>query len=128
MSVAVLSASLLLIVLIPMASCSHAQDSTKDSVEIGQRAPDFELPVVGENRFLNLRDEYRQGPVVVIVLRGYPGYQCPLCKSQFNAVVNRAKALEAETGRVVLVYPGKTEQLSLAAGKINSPIAHWAVG
>ena len=91
MSVAVLSASLLLIVLIPMASCSHAQDSTKDSVEIGQRAPDFELPVVGENRFLNLRDEYRQGPVVVIVLRGYPGYQCPLCKSQFNAVVNRAR-------------------------------------
>ena len=69
MSVAVLSASLLLIVLIPMASCSHAQDSTKDSVEIGQRAPDFELPVVGENRFLNLRDEYRQGPVVVIVLK-----------------------------------------------------------
>ena len=115
MSVAVLSASLLLIVLIPMASCSHAQDSTKDSVEIGQRAPDFELPVVCENRFLNLRDEYRQGPVVVIVLRGYPGYQCPLCKSQFNAVVNRAKALEAETGRVVLVYPGKTEQLAKQA-------------
>ena len=120
MSVAVLSASLLLLVLIPMASCSHAQDSTKDSVEIGQRAPDFELPLVGENRFLNLQDEYRKGPVVVIVLRGYPGYQCPLCKNQFNAVVNRAKALEAETGLVALVYPGKTEQLAKQAERFLS--------
>ena len=79
MSVAVLSASLLLIVLIPLASCSHAQDSTIDSVEIGQRSQTSSYPL-SENRFLNLRDEYRRGPVVVIVLRGYPGYHYPLAK------------------------------------------------
>ena len=105
----------LLILLMPPANSLQGQESSQTPPEIGQRAPDFELPLVGQNKFLNLRDEYRDGPVVVIVLRGYPGYQCPLCKNQFNAVVNRAKALASETDRVVLVYPGNTDQLAKQA-------------
>lgn len=101
----------LLISVAPTALPLRAQGISQRQPGVGQRAPNFELPLVGEKRFLNLRDEYRGGPVVVIVLRGYPGYQCPICKSQFNAVVNRAKALSAETKCVVLVYTGKADQL-----------------
>jgi len=101
--------------MMPTANSLPGQEASQTPPEIGQRAPDFELPLVGQNKFLNLRDEYRDGPVVVIVLRGYPGYQCPLCKNQFNAVVNRAKALASETDRVVLVYPGNTDQLAKQA-------------
>ncbi|MGI9474147.1 MAG: redoxin family protein [Rubripirellula sp.] len=75
--------------------------------EIGERAVDFELPVVGEKSFLRLSDEYREGPVVVIVLRGYPGYQCPLCNRQVSSLANRVRALSNEAHRVILVYPGE---------------------
>ncbi|MAI72968.1 MAG: bacteriocin [Rhodopirellula sp.] len=101
----------LLITLIPTTNPLRGQGVPQNQTAIGQRAPDFELPLVGEKNYLSLRDEYHDGPVVVIVLRGYPGYQCPICKSQFNAVVNRAKALSSETKCVVLVYPDKTDQI-----------------
>lgn len=118
----------LLISLTPTAKSVPGQELSQTQPDIGQRAPAFELPLAGQKQFLNLRDEYRDGPVVVIVLRGYPGYQCPLCKNQFNAVVNRSKALASETNRVVLVYPGNTDQLAkhakrfLGSRKLPHPI------
>jgi hypothetical protein len=43
---------------------------------VGQRAPDFTLSTpTGEQ--LSLSALTSQGNVVLIVLRGYPGYQCP---------------------------------------------------
>ena len=101
----------LLLIWIPTANRLPAQGVPQNQPGIGQRAPDFELPLVGKKKFLSLRDEYRNGPVVVIVLRGYPGFQCPMCKNQFNSVVNRAKALSSKSKCVVLVYPGKADQL-----------------
>ena len=118
----------LLLTLIPTANPLRGQGVPQNQPGVGQRAPDFELPLVGQKKFLNLRDEYRDGPVVVIVLRGYPGYQCPICKNQFNAVVNRAKALSSESKCVVLVYPGKADQLEknskrfLGSRKLPHPI------
>lgn len=118
----------LLLNLLPTTNQLRGQSVSQSQPDIGQRAPDFELPLVGQKKFLNLRDEYRDGPVVVIVLRGYPGFQCPLCKSQFNAIVNRAKALSSETECVVLVYPGQAEQLDkhskrfLGSRKLPHPI------
>jgi len=118
----------LLLMLTPTANPLRGQGVPQNQPGVGQRAPDFELPLVGQKKFLSLRDEYRDGPVVVIVLRGYPGYQCPICKSQFNAVVNRAKALSSESKCVVLVYPGKADQLEknskrfLGSRKLPHPI------
>jgi len=118
----------LLLMMTPTANPLRGQGVPQNQPGVGQRAPDFELPLVGQKKFLSLRDEYRDGPVVVIVLRGYPGYQCPICKSQFNAVVNRAKALSSESKCVVLVYPGKADQLEknskrfLGSRKLPHPI------
>ena len=83
--------------------------------KVGERAINFELPVVGEKRFLTLTDEYKEGPVVVIVLRGYPGYQCPLCNRQVSSLVNRARVLGNEAHRVILVYPGESSGLDRRA-------------
>ena len=74
--------------------------------EVGERAIDFELPVVGEKQFLRLSAEYQKGPVVVIILRGYPGYQCPICNRQVSSLANRARTLAKAAHRVILVYPG----------------------
>ncbi|KAA5540404.1 redoxin domain-containing protein [Roseiconus nitratireducens] len=84
-------------------------------LEVGAKAPDFELPVQGEETYLRLSDMLADGPVVVIFLRGYPGYQCGICNRQVGSLINRAAALGKATGnqprRVVLIYPGEEDRL-----------------
>lgn len=82
----------------PMASAS--------SPSVGQVAPNFDLPISGEEGSLALRDVLADGPAVVVVLRGYPGYQCRLCSFQLSELVRSARALRAKVAKVILVYPG----------------------
>ena len=78
---------------------------------IGDAAPDFKLPIVGEDEYLTLKEANESGPVVIVVLRGYPGYQCPLCNQQVGAFANRAAALAKLAKKVILVYPGEASML-----------------
>jgi peroxiredoxin len=80
-------------------------------LDVGDRAIDFELPIVGGEGLISLSDEYKKGGVVVIVLRGYPGYHCPICTQQLGSLANRAQTLAQETHRVILVYPGEKTSL-----------------
>ena len=80
-------------------------------LEVGEKAINFDLQVVGKDDFVELQDEYKQGPVVVVVLRGYPGSQCQLSNQQVGALINRARTLKDKVHRVILVYPGEKEDL-----------------
>ena len=82
-----------------------------NSLDVDDKAINFELPTVGEKSYVELREEFKQGPVVVVVLRGYPGYQCMMCSQQYGSLVNRAKALAKEAHRVIVVYPGEPSEL-----------------
>ena len=88
------------------AACAVAAEEGEPP-PIGERAIDFDLPVVGGDGFVKLSKEYDEGNVVVVVLRGYPGSQCPFCSRQLSGLLNRAKALAQEAHRVILVYPGE---------------------
>jgi peroxiredoxin len=87
----------------------------KKAISEGDKAPDFELPIQGQDAYVTLSELVKDGPVAVIVLRGYPGYQCGICNRQVGSMVNRAKALGTAVGnkpnRVVLVYPGPEQGL-----------------
>jgi thioredoxin-dependent peroxiredoxin len=81
---------------------------------IGQLAPGFALnTLAGESVKLDALTS--QSRVVLIVLRGFPGYQCPLCTRQVNEFVARAKDFSAKGVRVVMVYPGPATQLQARA-------------
>jgi peroxiredoxin len=73
------------------------------------------LQIVGGEGLISLSDEYKKGGVVVIVLRGYPGYHCPICTQQLGSLANRAQTLAQETHRVILVYPGEKTSLERRA-------------
>ena len=96
--------------------------------EVGQRAIDFELTIVKGEGYLSLSDTYKEGPTVLIFLRGLPVYKCTIDASQVNALVNRAKVLAQSAHRVVLVYPGRAEGLErhaeqfLASRKLPEPL------
>jgi peroxiredoxin len=87
---------------------------TADIPKVGDKAPDFTLAQI-DGRKLTLSAELKSGPVVLIVGRGWVGYQCPFCNRQFNDFQKAAKEIEAAGARVVWVYPGPTEDVQKRA-------------
>ena len=81
---------------------------------VGETAPDFALDAISGNK-VKLSQVSRQGPVVLVLLRGYPGYQCPLCTVQVGQLIGRAKQIANAKARVLLVYPGPAEGLKARA-------------
>lgn len=90
-------------------SASSAAPAAKPPT-VGDEAKDFELPaLVGDPvKLSKLTDA---GPVVLVVLRGYPGYQCPLCNRQVTEYIGKADAFQKAGATVVFVYPGPGEKL-----------------
>ena len=83
---------------------------------VGKKAADFELPALGGGT-VRLSQVTRSGPVVLVVLRGFPGYQCPICTRQFGALVEHADEFEKAGAQVVFVYPGPSEELAARAAE-----------
>src|SRR5215471_4841556 len=52
-----------------------------ETPNVGSKAPDFTLSTP-EGQMVRLSDQLSKGKVVLVVLRGYPGYQCPYCQRQ----------------------------------------------
>lgn len=82
--------------------------------KVGDSAKDFELAAVGGEK-VKLSKLTETGPVVLVVLRGYPGYQCPLCTQQVAQFFGKADAFKAAGARVVFVYPGPANDLEKRA-------------
>ncbi len=82
--------------------------------QVGQTAQDFTLTRV-DGREIQLSQLCAQGPVVVLVLRGYPGYQCPICSRQVGQFLARQEQFAAAQANVVMIYPGPAEGLQAHA-------------
>ncbi|MDX1925002.1 MAG: peroxiredoxin family protein [Pirellulaceae bacterium] len=52
---------------------------------------------------------------VLVFLRGYPGYQCPLCSKQVGELLAVAEDLSKARADVVFVYPGVNKELTAKA-------------
>ena len=78
--------------------------------KVGDKAADHVLKDVDGNE-VRLSDRLKTGPVVVVVLRGWPGYQCPFCTAQFGDLLGHADAFKAAKASVLLVYPGPADGL-----------------
>jgi len=82
--------------------------------QVGDTAPDFTLNDLAEEP-VSLAKLRMDGPVVLVVLRGYPGYQCPLCSIQMAGLVAKSKELSAAGAKVIMVYPGPAAELAKRA-------------
>jgi peroxiredoxin len=72
---------------------------------VAERAPDFELWAL-DDKPVRLAELTKSGPVVLVVLRGWVGYQCPVCTKQVGDFIAHAKEFQDAGVQVVLVYPG----------------------
>jgi thioredoxin-dependent peroxiredoxin len=86
---------------------------------VGDKAPDFVLETL-QGKKIRMYEGASDKPIVLVVLRGYPGYQCPLCNRQAQDFIQNGAALEGAAGRVVLVYPGPSAGLKARAEEFLS--------
>jgi peroxiredoxin len=78
--------------------------------EKGAQAPNFTL-LTPTGTSITLANETKNGTVVLVVLRGFPGYQCPYCVRQVHDFVEHAADFAAKHANVLLVYPGPPADL-----------------
>ena len=83
---------------------------------LGSKAPIFDVKTLDE-KSVKLDQLLQKGPVVLVVLRGYPGYQCPFCTKQVADLISRSTDFVKRKSEVVLVYPGPSEGLKRYAGE-----------
>ena len=78
--------------------------------KVGEKAPDFTLKTL-DMKEVKLSKVIEDGPAVVVMLRGWPGYQCPICKRQVGDFIGQAEKFKEAKAQVVMVYPGPSEYL-----------------
>jgi peroxiredoxin len=83
---------------------------------VGEKAPDFKLSTP-DGKSVRLSEVVSKGPVVLVVLRGYPGYQCPYCNRQVQDFIQKSQGFADAGARVVLVYPGPPQDLNAKANE-----------
>lgn len=101
---------LLILSLVVCLSLQTSVQSAEKPPAVGDKAPDFELLSLQGDK-VELAKCVKNGPVVLVVLRGHPGYQCPLCTKQFAEFLKTADEFKARHATVLFVYPGPADKL-----------------
>lgn len=93
-----------------------------NSLKVGDTAKDYEWESL-DGQKITLSQLAADGPVVLVVLRGYPGYQCPICSRQVADLRQHAADFQRLGAKVVLVYPGPAAELKQRAEEFLKGIA-----
>ncbi len=78
--------------------------------EVGNTAPNFTLNTL-DAKPVELKRLTAEQPVVLVVLRGWPGYQCPICTRQVQDFIRKKDDFIARGAQVLMVYPGPADKL-----------------
>jgi len=81
---------------------------------IGDVAPDFTLSTLNGNP-VKLSALPPSNHTVIVLLRGWPGYQCPFCTTQVYEYMGHAADFSAQNVQVILIYPGPSDALQVHA-------------
>ncbi len=99
-------------------TAAHAQQGVQiKTFEVGDTAPDIEFQPLHGKEKIKLSSLTEQGPVVLVVLRGFPGYQCPLCSRQLGDFASHAADFQRLGAKVVFIYPGPADELDQRANE-----------
>ena len=93
---------------------SRSTSAAAESPKVGEEAPAFSLKTLDDQN-VRLNELTAKGPVVLVVLRGWPGYQCPVCDRQVHDFINARTGFAEAKAQVVFVYPGPAQDLKTHA-------------
>ena len=97
-----------------LASQVKADQADERKLESGDKALAFKSTDL-EGKSFEFQPDKTGRWTVLVFLRGYPGYQCPLCTRQFGELLANADKLENARADVVFVYPGVSKELTTKA-------------
>ena len=80
------------------------------NVKTGDKIIDFNVRLIDGSE-VTLNELYDESPLVLIVLRGWPEYQCPVCSRQVGEFVAEADQFKEYGAKVLMIYPGSSEVL-----------------
>ncbi len=87
--------------------------------KVGDKAPDFSLKSL-DGQTVQLSKLTAKGRVVLVVLRGWPGYQCPICDGQVHDFIAKQADFAKARAQLIFVYPGPAEDLKAHAEEFKS--------
>jgi peroxiredoxin Q/BCP len=88
---------------------ARAEDGV--SIRVATKLSDFALTDL-DGKLVSLSTTLQKGPAVLVVLRGWPGYQCPFCTRQFGEFLSHAQDFAKYDATVLFVYPGPAAGLA----------------
>ncbi len=105
---------------------SLAEYSVAGDLQIGPKEgtilEDFTGVTMNGGSF-HLSKVVEKGSVVIVMLRGFPGKQCPVCSTQVAGYIAKAKEFEVQRNTpVVFIYPGKVDNLNKRAKEFTAPL------
>ncbi len=91
----------------------HSQDKkgAGRKIESGDKAIAFKT-LDSDGQTFEFEPDKSSKWTVLVFLRGYPGYQCPLCTRQVGELIGKADELTAARADVLFVYPGVAKDLT----------------
>ena len=87
---------------------------------VGDPAPDFTLQTLDEQTVRLSKLTAKSKATALVVLRGWPGYQCPICDRQVSEFIGSARALAQAGVQLLFVYPGPAAELKAHAEEFKS--------
>lgn len=88
--------------------CVDVRAQTAAPPAVGEKARDFTVNRL-DGTPIRLSALTKEGPVVMLMLRGWVGYQCPICARQAGSFLSHAADFQATRANVVMVYPGAAD-------------------
>ena len=108
--------TLLIALLLSASFFAFPQNDVK--VKKGDTAIDFTLKAIDGSK-VKLSEVNIGNPVVLLVLRGWPEYQCPVCSRQVGQFLGESENFQKMNTRLIMVYPGPSEVLKEKAKEFS---------
>lgn len=90
------------------------------SPRVGDPAPDFTLKTLDDQTVRLGELTANRKVTALVVLRGWPGYQCPICDRQVSEFIGSATAFAQAGVQLLFVYPGPAAELKAHAREFKS--------
>ncbi|MBT3374140.1 MAG: redoxin family protein [Lentisphaerae bacterium] len=101
-----------LVVSLAVTGCRRAEKPAPAAQhpKVGQPFP-YTRFVNGKGQVVDLATWTGKKNVLLVFMRGFPGYVCPTCTRHTAQLIERADELKERNAEVLLVYPGPTESI-----------------
>lgn len=97
----------------------HVFSQDFNQLAIGEKTFDFALKTI-QGKEIQLSKINSSNAVVLIVLRGWPEYQCPVCSRQVGQFIGEAEKFKKYGVKVLIVYPGPSQNLQKYAKEFSA--------